>query len=198
MDLDTWTSVLGLDDMEVVEAQRLDAGKGWRLSAISTVTTGLCPHCHRSSGSRHMVRWQEIRDLPVAGKQVVLQIATPQFDCDHCGKFFTAHPTCVLQSTHVTERLAEALTDCVNVSAASAASAMYHLPESTVRTIFEKIVARRQTAKARTLAPMTKLGVDEIHLEMQDDRKKPGRLSGSQVMTEPPPSAESGEQIRRE
>jgi transposase len=145
-----------------------------------------------------MVRWQDIHDLPVAGKHLILDMQTPQLDCEHCGKTFTVHPACVLEGTHVTERLAEALTDCVNVSTLSAASATFHLPESTVRTIFEKIVERRRTAKARSLKPITKLGVDEIHLEVQDGRKKPGSPPGSQLMTEPPPSAESGGKIRRE
>jgi len=198
MDLATWTGVLGLEGMEVVEAQKAEDGKGWRLSVISTSATGLCPHCHRATCSRHMVRWQEIHDLPVAGKHLVLDMQTPQFDCEHCGKTFTVHPACLLEGTHTTERLAEALTDCVNVSTLSAASAMYHIPESTVRTIFEKIVERRHAAKARTLKPITKLGVDEIHLEVQDDPKEPGRLPGSQLMTEPPPSAESGGKIGRE
>jgi transposase len=145
-----------------------------------------------------MVRWQDIHDLPIAGKGLVLDMQTPQFDCEHCGKTFTTHSVCILERTHVTERLAEALTDCVNISTLSAASAMYHIPESTVRTIFEKLVERRQAAKAPTLKPMTKLGVDEIHLEMQEGRKKPGKLSGSEPMTQPPPNAESGEKIRRE
>jgi len=197
MDLATWTHVLGLDDIEVVEAQRAKEGMGWRLSVVSTSVVALCPHCHQPTSCRHMVRWQEIHDLPVAGKHLVLDMQTPQFDCEHCGKIFTVHPACVLEGTHVTERLAEALTDCVNVSTLSAASATYHLAESTVRTIFEKIVERRHAAKLRTLKPIRKLGIDEIHLEVQDKRKEPGRLSGAQPLIEIPANAESGEKIRR-
>ena len=199
MDLATWTRVLGLEGMEVVKAQEAEGGKGWCLSVVSISATGLCPHCHRATCSRHMVRWQVIHDLPIAGKDLVLDMQTPQFTCGHCGTIFTVHPACVLEGTHVTERLAEALTDCVNVSTLSAASATYHLPESTVRGIFEKVVERRHAAKVRTLKPIAKLGVDEIHLEVQDDRKaEPGKLPGSQPMSEPPPSAESGGKIGRE
>ena len=54
MDLATWTNVLGLEGREVVEAQKAEGGKGWRLSVISTTTVGLCPHCRRSTCSRHM------------------------------------------------------------------------------------------------------------------------------------------------
>ncbi len=139
-----------------------------------------------------MVRWQSVRDLPIAGQDVLLEMQSLQLSCDWCGKVFTVHPACVLEGTHVTERLAEALTDCVNVSTLSAAAATYHLPESTVKAVFEKVVERRHAEKLRSLKPITKLGVDEIHLGARDGpRPLPDKPPGSPPPSESPPSAES-------
>lgn len=194
MDLETWTRVLGLEAMEVVEARSGEGGRGWRLAVIPTSGTALCPDCHKPTSSRHMVRWQSVRDLPIAGQDVLLEIQTPQLSCGDCGKVFTVHPTCALEGTHVTLRLAEALTDCVNVSTLSAAAATYHLPESTVKAVFEKVVERRRAEKLRSLKPISKLGVDEIHLGARDGpRPPPDKPSGSLPPSESTPSAESGE-----
>jgi hypothetical protein len=95
--------------------------------------------------------------------------------------------------------LAEAIADCVNVSTLSAAAATYRLPESTVKVIFEKIIERRRAEKARVLKPMTKLGIDEIHLKVHDDpAKPPGNPPGAPPVTEPPTSAEAGGKIIQE
>ena len=169
MDLATWTKVIGLDGIEAVDARIGEGGKGWILNVILTSPVGLCPQCFKSTSSRHMVKWQTIHDLPIAGQPLLLEMQMPQFTCEPCNKDFTVHPACVLEGSHVTLCLAEAVTDCVNVSTLSAAAATYHLPESTVKVIFEKIVKRRLAEKERTLKPMTKLGVDEIHLEAQDN-----------------------------
>jgi transposase len=199
MDLATWTNVLGLEGLEVVAAERGEGGKGWRLAVVSTSTVGLCPHCKKPTSTRHMVKWQSIRDLPVAGRVLLLEVQAPQFDCEPCGKRFTVHPSCILEGTHVTLRLAEAIADCVNVSTLSAAAATYRLPESTVKVIFEKIIERRRAEKARVLKPMTKLGIDEIHLKVHDDPAKPPESPpGTPPATEPPTSGEAGEKIIRD
>lgn len=186
MDLETWTRVLGLKDLDVVEVQRGEGGKGWRLSTVPTSSVALCPHCKKVTGSRHMVRWQPIHDLPIAGEALLLDMQAVEFSCKPCGKSFTVHPACVLEGSHVTIRLAEAVTDCVNVSTLSAAAATFHLPERTVKGIFEQIIERRRAEKTRTLKPMTKLGIDEIHCQFLDEPKKPPEgPSGQQRMTEP-------------
>jgi len=148
-----------------------------------------------------MVKWQTIHDLPIAGQPLLLDIQLTQFTCKPCEKFFTVHPDCVLEGSHVTLRLAEAITDCVNVSTLSAAAATYDVSESTVKTIFEKIVERRLAEKARTLKPVTKLGVDEIHLQAQEGHY-PQEPEGKhpimmQPTMDPPTRGESGEKIIR-
>lgn len=173
MDLITWTQVLGLACVEVVAAERTPDGKGWLLSVIPTCSVALCPQCRQPTGSRHLARWQAIHDLPIAGQPLLLSVQTVEFKCAPCGRYFTVHPACVLEDTHVTVRLAEAITDCVNVSTLSAAAATYHLPESTVKVIFEKIIQQRCQKKAQALKPITKLGVDEIHLEVHADSAAP-------------------------
>jgi len=177
MDLTTWTQVLALPGMEVVAAERSADGKGWLLSVIPTCVVALCAQCKQPTGSQHLVRWQTIHDLPVAGQLLRLSVQTVEFKCAPCGRYFTVHPSCVLEGSHVTVRLAEAITDCVNVSTLSAASATYHLPESTVKLIFEKIIQQRCQKKAQTLKPITKLGVDEVHLEVHDDSAEPGAMA---------------------
>jgi transposase len=195
MDLTTWTQVLGLPSLEVVAAERIPDGKGWQLSVIPTQSVALCPQCKQASGSRHSARWQIIHDLPIAGQPLRLSVQTVEFKCAPCGRYFTVHPLCVLEGTHVTVRLAEALTECVNVSTLSAAAVTYHVPESTVKVIFEKIIQQRCQKKASTLKPITKLGIDEVHLEVHDDAAEPC----ARVQPEVPqtPVLAEGEKSRR-
>ena len=198
MDLATWNQVLALGGLEVVEAGRTEDGKGWLLAVVSTASVGLCPHCKKPSGSRHTVTSQHIHDLPIAGQPLLLEMQVVQFACKSCDKTFTVHPPCVLEGTHVTVRLAEAITDCVNVSTLTAAAATYHLPESTVKAIFEQVVHRRLDEKARTLKPITKLGIDEIHVEMRDpSEEKPAPGCADKRMTDSGKSTRSGEKIGR-
>ena len=77
-----------------------------------------------------------------------------------------------------------------------AAAATYHLAERTVKEIYEKIVARRHQQKAQTLQPITKLGVDEIHLEVHDNSPAPEATANSAPPIQPPP-AEDGKKISR-
>ena len=193
MDLTTCTEVLGLPDLEVVAAEKSADGKGWLLTVIPTCSVALCPHCKKASGCRHLVRWQMIHDLPSFGQDVRLKIQVLQFRCLHCDKFFTVSPACVLEDRHVTLRLAEVLTDCVNASTLSAAAATYHLPESTVKQIFEETVQRRRAEQARTLKPITKLGLDEVHLEVHYDSEGPPETAQPAVAIPTAALAESGE-----
>ena len=196
MDLATWTEVLGLPAVEVVAVERGADGKGWLLSVISTNRLALCPQCKRPSGARHLTRWETIHDLPAFGQDIRLKMQVLQFQCQSCYKFFTVHPVCVLETMHVTARLAEALTDGVNVSTLRAAAATYHLAERTAKEIYEKIVARRRQQKAQTLQPLTKLGVDEIHLEVHDNSPAPPAAANGAPPLQPPP-AEDGGKISR-
>ena len=196
MDLATWTKVLGLENIEVVAAEAERGEKGWHLSVVSTCLIGLCPKCHMPTGCRHMVRWQTMRDLSISGQPVFLDMQIPQFTCKPCNKDITVHPDCLLEGTHVTLRLAEAITDCVNVSTLSAASATYRLPESTVKGIFELIIQRRLAVKERTLKPITQLGIDEVYLEVHDDPQKSSDADKPAATPTPIP-AEAGEKINR-
>jgi len=192
MDLATWAQVLGLPGVEVVAVERSADGKTWLLSVIQTCCVALCPGCKEATGCRHLVRWAMIQDLFISGREVLLKVQVIQFQCERCGKFFSVCPACVLEDRHVTVRLAEALTDCVNASTLRTASATYHLPESTVKEIFEEIIERRCAEKARTLKPIAKLGIDEIHVEVHATAEEPA-ATVQPVATPTAAPAEAGE-----
>jgi transposase len=191
MDLATWTQVLGLPDVEVVAVERSTERKTWLLSVIQTCCVALCPGCKEATGCRHLVRWELIHDLFISGREVLLKVQVIQFHCARCGKFFSVCPACVLEDRHVTVRLAEALSDCVNASTLRTAAATYHLPESTVKELFEETVERRCAEKARTLKPIAKLGIDEIHVEVHDTSAEP-TATVQPVATQTAASAEAG------
>ena len=84
------------------------------------------------------------------------------------------------------------LTLSVAILAASALSAQ----AGDAKEIYEKITSHRVTTKAQTRQPITKLGVDEIHLEVHDSSPAPPAAAGAAAMSQPP-SVAGGEKIGR-
>ena len=48
-----------------------------------------CPDCQHPSREVHQNRPVQIRDLPVFGQSVQLQVPRRQFYCSHCQRYFT-------------------------------------------------------------------------------------------------------------
>lgn len=114
--LATLTSLLDLDEFEVVEASRDRRNKLRRFTLVPKVIAGLCPHCSGLSDERHQCHDRVIADLPMGGCQTELVVRLWQFYCRSCDKFFTPRLATLADGAHATERLLESLSDLASRS----------------------------------------------------------------------------------
>jgi transposase len=63
-----------------------------------------CPHCHQPSEKLHQNRPVLIRDLPISGQRVFLQVPRRQFYCGICQKYFTERLSFVDWERRYTQR----------------------------------------------------------------------------------------------
>ena len=87
--LATLTSLLDLDEFEVVESTSNRREKLRRFTLAPQTTVGLCPHCHGVTDERHACHDRRIADLPISGQRVELIARLWQFHCPACDQFFT-------------------------------------------------------------------------------------------------------------
>src|SRR5258708_1276503 len=104
IELATLTSLLDLDEFEVVESTQDRREKLRRFTLVPKRTVGLCPHCHGVTDERHVCHDREIADLPISGHRVELVVRLWQFHCAACGKFFTPRFAALAEGSHATER----------------------------------------------------------------------------------------------
>jgi transposase len=165
IELATSTSLLNLDEFEVVESTWDRRAKLRRFILVPKTAVGLCPHCHFLSDDRHACRDRVIADLPMGGQRVELVVQLWQFDCDGCKKFFTPRFAALAEGAHATERLLERLAELVSHGDIAAAARFFAIPEKTVEGWYYAYVERKRREPAPHLEPVRSLGIDELSLK---------------------------------
>ena len=100
------SSLLDLDEFEVVECAKDRAKRLGTFTLVPKITVGLCPHCQGISEERHLCRDRTVMDLPMGGRRTELVVRLWQFRCQRCDHFFTPHFAALAQGAHATERVA--------------------------------------------------------------------------------------------
>lgn len=159
------TSVLDLDEFEVVEATRDRVRKLRRFTLVPKVTVRLCPHCHRTTDERHLCHDRVIADLPMGGSATELVVQLAQFHCPACDKFFTPHFAVLAEGAHATERLLERLAELGSRSDVATAARFFGIPEKTAEGWYYSYLERRRQTPAPHLQPVRSLGIDELSLK---------------------------------
>src|SRR4051812_44944726 len=100
---DDVSRLLGIEGLIVLEV--LEAGDAVELGVESAARAGSCRWCGRASvvvKDRPRVR---VRDLPVAGRAVVLCWRKRRFECEACGRTFTETHAALPARQRVSARL---------------------------------------------------------------------------------------------
>ena len=164
--LDLWTRQLDLDGFKVVHERQDRPGDPIRLTLVATSQIGVCPHCSRASNSVHRrLDSDPICDLPHGPRRVELILHTSQFQCDHCGRFFT--PSCphVAPGAHATERFLEQAAKLIRFSDIANVAAYLGVPEKTLERWYYDYVERKAQQPPADLKPIKSLGIDELSLK---------------------------------
>lgn len=165
VELATLTSLLDLDEFEVVEATRDRREKLRRFTLVPKVIVGLCPHCSGVNDERHLCRDRMITDLPMGGCRTELVVRTWQFRCPSCDKFFTPRLAALAEGAHATERLLERLAELASRGDLTTAAGFFGIPEKTAEGWYYDYLERKQKNPAPHLRPVQSLGIDELSLK---------------------------------
>lgn len=165
IELATLTSLLDLDEFEVVEASRDRRNKLQRFTLTPKITVGLCPHCSGICDERHLCYDRVIADLPMGGCRTELVVRLWQFHCLSCDKFFTPRLGTLAEGAHATERLLERLADLASRSDLVTASRFFGIAEKTAEGWYYDYLKRKQKNPAPHLEPVRSLGIDELSLK---------------------------------
>ena len=119
----------------------------------------ICPHCQAKSNKVHQCHRYRIRDIPLSGWNVFLNVNRRQFRCQNCGKIFSEELSFVRKRRTYTVRLAEKVikevleTDVVNAGRRNGMSAR------EIETLLKELASDLLEEKSRDLK---RLGIDEI------------------------------------
>lgn len=164
-ELATLTTLLDLDEFEVVESAWDRRGKLRRFTLVPKMSVGVCPHCLRLSERQHACHDRVIADLPMGGQRVELIVQLFQFECDSCNKFFTPRYAALVEGTYATERLLEKLADLAKHGDIANAARFFGIPEKTVEGWYYRYVERKLKDPSPHLQPVKSLGIDELSLK---------------------------------
>ena len=165
IELATLTSLLDLDEFEVVESTHGRREKLRRFTLVPRTTVGLCPHCHGLTDERHVCHDRQIADLPMSGHGVELTARLWQFHCGACDKFFTPRFAVLAEGAHATERLLERLAELASHGDVVSAARFLGIPEKTAEGWYYAHLERKQREPATALQPIRSLGIDELSLK---------------------------------
>ena len=101
-----FTQILGLKELEVISIETFE--DRYELSVRGILAEGLYPKCRKRCSRIKSYSRRTIRDLPISGKRVVLDLEVRQFECS-CGNFFKERFEFVRANKHLTIRYEEYL-----------------------------------------------------------------------------------------
>ena len=84
--------LLNLPDITIERCIKNDTKTILKVGFLTDYAT--CPHCQQSRDELHQIRPILIRDLPISGQLIELEIPRRQYYCNNCQKYFTGN--CVL------------------------------------------------------------------------------------------------------
>ena len=165
MECATLTSLLGLDEFEVVQSHRNAGAKLLQLVLVPRLSLAICPHCRRQTDDRHACHDRQVRDLPMGGCAVELTVRLWQFHCEACGKYFTPRLQSLAEASRATQRLLERLSELAGHGDVKTAARFFNLPEKTAEGWYYQYLQRKDEAPVAGLSPVVSLGIDELSLK---------------------------------
>jgi transposase len=95
-----------------------------------------CPHCQKSTDELHQIRTILMRDLPISGQLIELEIPRRQYYCKNCQKYFTEQLCFVDEGRRYTQRYEEYIYHRVQVTTVSQVKREEELSWDQIQGIF--------------------------------------------------------------
>jgi transposase len=120
-----------------------------------------CPHCGLESDKLHQNHRYLVKDLPISGQPVYLQVNRRQFKCDNCRKPFSEELHFVAKKRTYTKRLAENILEQLKEGDILNVSRRNNVTEEEIQRMVEDIA---EEITEPDLSKLKRLGIDEIAL----------------------------------
>ena len=172
-DLDVYTSLLGLEEFEVVEVSADAKQKVRRLTIVPRMGVGLCPHCGSPCEQRHECFDRTVLDLPMGQSSTELIVRLSQFHCGGCDRFFTPHYRAIAEGMHATERLLDRMEQMIRFSDVANTARFFAVAEKTLERWYYEYLERKQNSPSRELQAVRSLGIDELSLKKSTGNSAP-------------------------
>ena len=161
-----WTKALNLPGFQVVHERRDTPADPLRLTVAPNLPLGLCPNCRRATADVHRTyESAPVKDLSLGPQSVELVVRTYQFQCPHCGSFFTPRHDAFAPGAHATERFLEQAARLIRFSDVQNAAAFLGVPEKNLERWYYDYVERQAQKPPADLKPIKSLGIDELSLK---------------------------------
>ncbi|AVQ72775.1 ISL3 family transposase [Microcystis sp. MC19] len=121
----------------------------------------ICPRCGLESDKLHQNHRHLVKDLPISGQPVYLQVNRRQFKCDNCRKPFSEELDFVASKRTYTKRLAENILEQLKEGDILNISRRNDVTEEEIQRILEDIA---EEITEPDLSELKRLGIDEIAL----------------------------------
>jgi transposase len=136
------------------------------ISADSVSGSPSCPHCSSSRAHRHGTLPQRFADVPIHGRQVLIELDRKRYLCPSCNKTFIEQIVDLDTKRLATARLVRHVRDQCLKKTFAQLSREVGLDDQTVKNIFSDYVAELQ-ATVQFVTPEC-LGIDEIKVVGQN------------------------------
>jgi transposase len=119
----------------------------------------VCHHCGEYTDEVNQTRFVLVRDLPISGRGVYLQVQRRQFYCHKCGKYTTEPLDYIVFKRHHTKRYEEYIYQRVAVTTVKQVCREEELKADEIQAIFDA-VSREKTQK--NWLEVKRIGLDEM------------------------------------
>jgi transposase len=126
--------LLNLPDITIERCIKNDIKTILKVGFLTDYAT--CPHCQKSTNELHQIRTILIRDLPISGQLIELEIPRRQYYCKNCQKYFTEQLCFVDEGRRYTQRYEEYIYHRVQVTTVSQVKREEELSWDQIQGIF--------------------------------------------------------------
>jgi transposase len=154
------TELLNLELVKVTKYQNLP-GIGLVFHLETLTKEALCDRCGTKSNKVHQNHHYLVKDLPISGQPVYLEVNRRQFKCENCGKPFSEEIKLVKKRRKYTSRLAKEIVRQVLADDLKTVAENNDVSSEEIETMLRDRAVELRESKPLQLK---KLGIDEIAL----------------------------------
>jgi len=152
------TELLNIEGIKVI-SKRQHEGIGIIFQIEQMNSYSICPYCRTLSRRLHQNHRYLVKDLPLSGQPVYLEINRRQFKCDSCSKPFREELNFVNKKRSYTLRLAEDIIAQVLKSNIKSVAEKSHVTTEEIERMLRDVSESCLKSKPSSLK---RLGIDEI------------------------------------